>query len=335
MRAWTLALLAIGCSCQADPPPVCRGVCRNDPDTRCLQTTQCHNDRDCPTGTTCHTPGLGWCVAVDERQDVELALIAGFGVEELDLQFELSASTALVSWEGPARTGVVRCALFGCVPEVVTVSGDQDADDSRATILNYDKCVLAETTGTGPNGTFDLTPGVPALVSSQHGTLVCADGPYAGLRRHLSDLMVGCWAYDETSLIAASRLAPLEPAGLDDLEQTIPSNADCPRDFDDCYDPMTRAFGTCYLGSCRERCVVRDPAVDCYPDAELCLLGLGTCPDVDAGVPDAMPPDAGILDAGPLDASPPDAQPRAWECVAQRPNELVGVCVDRNAPALP
>jgi hypothetical protein len=197
--------------------------------------------------------------------------------------------------------------LFGCLPEI------RRADGGPERIVNYDECVIAE-------DIYRLDPDAPESTPFSvlgdtgnefvpPGDARCASvlGRPKKQARKLTALAVGCWAYSDTKLIAATRLAHVTPAETGAYDGQVPKSAECGDDFTSCYDPESDVFGTCYHGHCSARCT-EDP--DCLPQlvADEPLGVAGAAGDPSAG---GTGPDDGTKS----------------RCYRQNTKDYVGVCV--------
>lgn len=250
--------------------------CVADPMAHLVCIDACSRDDECPLGTICGTPpGAGAeptvCTPPRGPHTLSTALTEGFGVRQMEstlVTVALPAAdgsvrvSAELGWRAPASTTVVTCALFACPPVV---------DDG--VIVNYDQCVLARVVSEQSVGSFSLTDGERALPRPEAST-TCSDGsvapPNPRQLRPVTELLAGCWAYDDTRLIAATRLR--RPAA-DEI-------ADAHGDFDlDCASEDAEGrncvlddgtMGGCLREACRRRCL-RD--ADCGDDEHRGLTG--------------------------------------------------------------
>lgn len=183
----------------------------------------CVDDLDCPRGTLCARTDetkTGTCkLGSDEVQTSRSVLLSGFDAPEMAGVLDTVDSHEF-KWERPAGASVVQCALFSCAP-AFRVPGDEgewlsEADPERAEIANYDRCVLAEETSTQPDGAFNLRERDNVFrAPSELEEATKQKGPHCGATNKygcapIDALLVGCWAYDETRIVAATRLAPVD-----------------------------------------------------------------------------------------------------------------------------
>lgn len=310
-RALLLPLAAMSCNSAlpttSDPCEPLREACApgdclckvKDPIEHCIRVEGCRDDRDCPGGSVClargdaataelsplhhdrcvDPTGEGRCVIASHRFDD--ALIDGFLVNELPL--EPVADTSAFSFSPPPDAFFVACALFGCRPDVRMVSTDIEGNPLGG-IVNFTLCSLSGEAqvfdvarrGAQASETFSFTPSVNINLLCKQEEDVCTEVPAEGAlptrKRQLSLLGVGCWAYDDTHLIAATHLVPVplsRISTLANMEQVL-SNCSLPGDADNdksCHlgesepallDPPP--FGTCSRGECLARCIT---AADC------------------------------------------------------------------------
>ena len=162
-----------------------------------------------------------------------------------------------LQWHAPAQAKLVACGLFRCVPEFATRSGDSESDHTPTGgplrfIANADACVvsLEATDANRVSFSFDAVQSPPHHACETETVFVAP----------VQNLSVGCWAYDDSRIIAASELVPIEPLLARPLLPTIPVDASCLREHDACYDPIAGFFGACVAGTCQPRCRA---AVDC------------------------------------------------------------------------
>ncbi|HUQ02623.1 MAG TPA: hypothetical protein VM261_09020 [Kofleriaceae bacterium] len=91
--------------------------------------------------------------------------------------------------------------------------------------------------------------------------VTCADEEDYG--RYIEDLLVGCWAYDESRIIAATQLQRVPPSRVAHLG--VPATMECPdreADGPECFRENEKVFGLCVNRTCRRRC---RQAADCTP----------------------------------------------------------------------
>jgi hypothetical protein len=204
-------------------------------------------------------------------------LTKGFGVKSFRLQRltgDESSSGLAFTWEPPVDTSIVHCALFACRPTVRQHT--RDGEQVRE-IVNYDNCVIARELFEPGSGVFDLTN--PALQYTPKTTP--APGCVSGGPRRVSELAVACWAYDTTSLIAATPMEAIDGKGMYNYHDLFVD--DCGADHDGpvtnraCIVEESGRIGSCFAGACHELCVdnadclppdvVREPILDAGSDA--------------------------------------------------------------------
>jgi hypothetical protein len=279
MTATSLAIAGavVGCDDPADLPPHCAGTCIADPAAHCLSPGD-PSPASCPGGLV-HAPAVAGavCPGLDDVKTDDcrwrpppiapidkLALINGFVMPPMDMHVEPSPVPAF-AWTPPPSAMFVACALFTCQPEV-----DRDLPNDEAgsqtgpsRIANAGACVLM----------LEATTASPAWLPIGERALQIDDActPERSFDRVIAFVAAGCWAYNETAVIAASRLVPLRPADLAGAAPEVPVGADCRRDGDACYDDghAHPFFGACLGGTCQPRCVT---AEDCEVAGER-LLG--------------------------------------------------------------
>ena len=247
----------------------------------------------------------------DQSLKPETSLTAGFtniGRFRLVEGVTEGKATPVFQWEVPKDAWTVVCALFGCLPEVDSHGGGPER------IANYDECVIAEDiyrldldapestpfSVLGDTGNGFVSPG-----DARCGAL--DDRPPSQVRK-LTALAVGCWAYSDTKLIAATRLAHLTPGDTGSYNGQVPKTAQCGADFTPCYESEKNFFGTCHDGACQPRCTVD---ADCLPQ-----LAPGMTPAGTGGAGgEAAPGTAGA--GGEAEA----------HCGREQASDFVGVCV--------
>jgi hypothetical protein len=219
-----------------------------------------------------------------------LALIQGFNTRTMEMQVTPPPGLGF-AWTTPQHAAFVACAVFTSNPVFTTREVHNEADDPATSstvfwqIANADACMLElQATDTSRSS-------LPIDGTQRHAALpACtADREYD---RVIDFVAAGCWAYDSSTIIAASELVPIAVADLATVAPAIPADAKCLHDNDACYDATHAFFGACFAGKCEPRCTSPE---DCEV-AGMKLLGrdpASTCP---------------------------------WEC-RKVPTSLVGVCV--------
>jgi hypothetical protein len=193
-----------------------------DPYLHTICPEACFDDLDCPRGTLCakldETTNKGTCEIGVELQTSRTALLEGFGVPEMSGKLQTTEALEFV-WKRPAGARYVQCALFACGPVFRTPDGAggwfAEGDPSTAVIAGYDRCVLADELSSQPEGAFNLrerdnefkVPEALRMTTKKDG-VVCGNYGCAPI----TDLTVGCWAYDDTQVVAATLLAAVDVA---------------------------------------------------------------------------------------------------------------------------
>lgn len=201
-----------------------------DPYQHIICPDACVDDMDCPRGTLCAKPDekkAGTCeVGTTELQTSRSALLQGFGVSEMSGELQTDTGLEFV-WQRPEGARFVQCALFACAPAFRVLHRDRDpgdpnddewlklVDPTAAEIADYDRCVLAEELSSQPEGAFNLRerdnqykrPFSDAPLPEK--TPTCGTSGKYGCAP-INDLLVGCWAYDDTRVVAATRLASVD-----------------------------------------------------------------------------------------------------------------------------
>lgn len=275
--AFAVVGAAPGCDDVVDPAAHCTGTCIADPAPHCLRLDDV-SPAGCPggllhapaaTATACRGPddaqtdACRWRPPPIEPIDT-LALIDGFAVPPMEMHVAPPPAPAF-AWTPPPGAMFVACALFTCQPQVDRRRPDDPASSltGPSRIANAGACVLA----------LDATTASPASLPLGERRIPTGDActPERSFDRVIAFVAAGCWAYDTTSVVAASRLVPLRPADLADAAPEVPASADCRRDGDACYDDghAHAFFGACLGGTCQPRCTT---AEDCEVAGEQ-LLG--------------------------------------------------------------
>lgn len=285
-----------------------------DPTEHCVRLDGCRDDRDCPAGTLCVSRAggapelaadLSVCAAPEGEaregrcaiasQGFDRALVDGFRVNELPL--EPVQETSAFTFSPPQDARFVACALFGCRPDVR--AGRLDVEDNPVgEIVNYAQCSLS-----GAAAVFTVseqsadslsilayTPGVDV----EHGLCqgACSGRPPDRTlppRGHhqVTELGVGCWAYDDTRLVGATLVVPVP-------DEQIPAIPNIDLVLSDCADAAKSTgrscrqtdsapelvdaprFGACFEGKCRPRCVTAGDCPAALP-SEACPQPQPTC----------------------------------------------------------
>lgn len=274
--ALAIAGAAAGCDDSADGSR-CAGACIADPVAHCLLPDGVVA-AGCPGGLIHAHAAAGAACAGAAQAEIDdchwrpppiapidtVALIDGFAVPPMELQVA-PPPAPMFRWMPPPRATFVACALFTCPPEF----DRRDPDDKASSLIgpsritNAGGCVLALAATTASPAWLPL--------GERQLPLVDACAPEHHFDRVIAFVAAGCWAYDATSVVAASRLVPLRPADLAGAVPDVPAGADCRRDGDPCYDGghAHPFFGACLGGTCQPRCAT---AGDCEIAGEW-LLG--------------------------------------------------------------
>lgn len=284
-RRCGLLLVVVACEGEQPAPMTCpTPELVFDPFEHAVCVERCFDALDCTRGTICVKKGdatHGRCVLPSETLETSRsALLDGFGVPIMSADLEDMEELALV-WSRPAGARLVQCALLACPPAFRTPYGEGEgpdaqwsdpADGGRVVIANYDRCALASETSTQPAGSFNLRER-----GNQHkpGRGFEAPEPDEHCQGYgcapITELFVGCWAYDDVSVVAASRLFRVDlDAGIFSYERAF-APADGCRSTEDAFrtcviDHNNNTLGVCTTGGecvrpCRTDC-------DCADDAE-------------------------------------------------------------------
>lgn len=227
-----LATLVLATACDQAPPrlidcDVSRRVVVFDPYQHVTCPSACFDDMDCPRGTLCNRPSAearGTCeIGTTALQTSRSALLEGFGVPQMTGKLTPEDDTSLLefTWKRPEGAQYVQCALFACAPAFRTEKAMSDplenewldASPSTAVIANYDLCVLADSLSSEPEGSLNLRD--PAIESKPPDALTAVHPSTSSKCNKygcapINDLLVGCWAYDQTRIVAATRLESVD-----------------------------------------------------------------------------------------------------------------------------
>lgn len=223
------------------------------------------------------------------------ALIEGFGAGELDMTYDPDNGQATVSPPSDAR--VVACALFACLPSFTSATNDNLTVHA---IANFDDCALVFDKLVPPRLVFAVrdNPNLnPVDCDAAPASAAC---PGAVLNR----LLLGCWAYDATSVFLASRLEPVNPRTTYLFGRAVD---DCTSDnATSCPVAGSTRLGTCFQGTCMPHCQTpQDCQEQLFADAAVSF-------------------DAGTADA--VEGGPPPLPPCGFACVPATPRRDIGVC---------
>ncbi|MBX3190082.1 MAG: hypothetical protein KF819_23855 [Labilithrix sp.] len=235
------------------------------------------------------------CRVPINRGKYELA--GGFDVDELDFKIESPQGTANVNvaWIPPERARTVTCALFSCLPEFST---KEHEGTTRPRLVTLDHCVLA-------SETFNATSREITLAQLTRRKEMCpieqTEGRKECVPAILEQLSIGCWAYDDIKVIAATRLESVDPQRSFVAARFA---ADCKQqgaEGKSCVFADQSPFGTCLEGDCLARCLSPD---DCA-GAPLTAEPIETSSDagIDAATADV---DAEVDDTGDASDASPD-----------------------------
>ncbi len=195
----------------------------------CLR--RCSDALDCPRGSLCakadEESANGFCaLPTDTLQTSRRALLDGFGVEQMSATMVVEDAYEL-HWSRPPDASLVTCVLLSC-PPAFRIPGDAagewlpPTESSRAVIANYHHCVIASEHSSQPEGSFSLRErdnqhepptGFMETNGPGSGDADCPEhavgdprspGPHGCAP--VTELLTGCWAYDGSSIVAATRL---------------------------------------------------------------------------------------------------------------------------------
>jgi hypothetical protein len=244
-RATTLGLaLALGGARCKTSTGFDQPACAGSVPATCSADGSCATHLDCPRGEVCspHQQGSRGTCELDKGGALATALVDGFGVTRLDLTPVMgSTDGARFTWTSDPRFQLVRCALFAC-PLVFFPCEGGGAEIPEASVS---RCLIGFADVTPPDNEIDVS----ALVTP----------PQSGAAPWISALQLGCWAYDEVSVVAASELQLIPPASAPALVNVACSAG---ADGQSCLLPDA-TVGTCLAETCRRRCAT---VADCDPD---------------------------------------------------------------------
>jgi hypothetical protein len=178
-------------------------------------------------------------------------LQTNFGVGGMPISIDTTEAIPGVTWQAPRDAEYIACAMFSCRPSFAIIGRSPTSRDELKQISNFAQCVLLFSTA--PANRSVLTLGLETLYEER---VICDRGD-AG--RLITELALGCWAYDATSVVAASDLIHVRGSVLSYVRE-IPHEDACATDGAACYDAVADLFGVCRGGSCRQRCRT---SVDC------------------------------------------------------------------------
>ena len=244
---------ALGCSGSQDREPkqvpcsAGEGTTVFDPYRHEVCPTKCFDALDCPRGSICakdeEDATNGFCAIPSTLfQTSQRALLDGFDVAEMPAALMVGDVYEL-QWTRPAGAKLVNCALLTC-PPAFRVPGGSDEwlvpyDPAKVVIANYDHCAIASEVSSEPEGAFNLRerdnehkpppewvaehepvpedecPTPEAATSLSHG---CAP---------VTELLVGCWAYDDTTIVAATQLYEVDAREIYNYKNLFAPQGEC------------------------------------------------------------------------------------------------------------
>jgi hypothetical protein len=236
---------------------VCEGKCPVEAGGVC--ELGCTHTSDCPQGTDCVRQVCRLSASASIDGDT---LIRGFGVREFDLVRDATTDGLEYRFRAPKESRFAECGLFGCEPDFEPIGSGVTGNRMR----NASRCLLRSRTfrvddPDDPGGRdFSLS-----LAELEPVARACGD------RSALNDfdvsypvittLSLGCWAYDNAAVIAATRLGALAPADL-------PSFGQVPIRDEDCHGSEGATEGSyCYQKPSEGACLNHACIVGLSPDA--------------------------------------------------------------------
>lgn len=266
-----VALGLAGCKAADNQPPSNGLCCVADPAPHKVNLFDCADDMDCPSGSVCVAApdsDAGWpishgppppmldkcggdaggrrCELPPTRSSARQALTTGFHVKAFELRplpGDGSVDRVAFTWAPPTDASIVHCALFACRPVIRTRS-----------IANFDSCVLADELFDSGSGVFDLAnPDLefhPRDLTDDEENDCRSTGP-----RRISELAVGCWAYDTTHIIAATPMLSITGKGIYNYQDAFADACSPEMEGKSCLVSASGRLGACHAGDCRELCV--------------------------------------------------------------------------------
>jgi len=252
-RAAARVVLSLASACAQRPNPPPTPVCAScDVGLTCLPAgarTGCRESARALLGVDVPDSGGSTCRYDPSRPLASDALVAGFQVAEFNATYSPDHPEEL-TFDPPAASTMVACALFACTPVVA-----RDADwsgDPTSHITNFDACALSMEPFPGTRRSFSVKDGSHARTCNS-SEAIC--GPIFDL------LQAGCWAYDATHIVGATRLLTVDPSAT--FLWTTQIVADCSADNEGLACALggtSLRAGACFQGKCAPHC---QTAEDC------------------------------------------------------------------------
>ena len=245
-----------------------------------------------PTTEACLAPNPG------DTGNTDL-LLKGFGVQAFDMRVERNEQGKVtLTFNAPSETQEVHCALFMCPPVIgprtsstlITTfadgGGGSDPDgrspgeldewtnlyvddpDLEREIDNAAQCMLGYRRHLGSTGAFDVADpsievkrALPPPPEDAQGSCPTAKDNDATPIVARTRLLAGCWAYSETSLIAATQLSPLQVSEVAAFSPLTTSCGDANAEGRGCDlgpagTKTTTVLGRCVNGECVGQCLL-------------------------------------------------------------------------------
>lgn len=245
-------------------------------DLACAGAAACTAHADCPQGTVCES---GCCQTSPFDVPSPDSLLKGFGVREFELVHAESDSGPTFGFRAPRQARFLVCGLFGCEPSFASFGAE------RARMVNASRCLVQRRVfrvddphdPAGREFSFELQDMEAVERRECTGRSRFNDFTGDGDYPVINSLQVGCWAYDDAAVVAATRLDTLAP-------QEFPSFGDVARD--DCsaadsegqYCYRAPAGGACLAGACEAGAT---PSINAVNDAGLPTGNVTCSPDND------------------------------------------------------
>lgn len=212
-------------------------------------------------------PGACRLATAEDYDPTALGRVFGNRSLILEQRHDSETGYASLSWQATGDVDdyvVVVCKLYGCPPviEDCCPGPDPECRESEPVpcITNYDRCVLASKETPGSTGSFDLGGTEYRYEPDDAGSCPYTDGTEAPLGRRETlesrQLLVGCLAYADTEVRAASELVAIDPERVNPGLSGVWPPAFCgAHEGESCDLADSEELGTCSGAECRPRCV--------------------------------------------------------------------------------
>jgi hypothetical protein len=238
---WLTYAISIGC--QEGAAPLVTACAQ-------AQNLECGGGVYCPRGTSCDEGEMAHVCRIEDGAASANALTLGFNVSEFLLTRSPEAA-GLFEVRIPRAAEIINCALFICSPSVWP-QGAGTAIDNFAECAYANRVLDVRDFGEGERvAQLELN----TLQRPEPKAGACEAEPDYGAQPTVpivSSLQLGCWAFDDRSVIRATRLVDLAPTDLPQFAR-LPVR-DCSSSAADTQHRLciTHAAGVCYGGTCVE-----------------------------------------------------------------------------------